>query len=84
MLCEYLFRWMNLCGRKTLATMKGRFPGCLPVEEWQHLVSEGAHLDERPTVEKSGCTEAECEHCHLDEVEETRVFPRYTVQCTNT
>ena len=54
--------------------MKGTFPGTLPAEEWLHLVSADATLDSRPAVEGPGtrCREAECEHCHLDPVEQTR------------
>ena len=52
----------------------GRFPGTLPVKQWSHLASPNRSLDNRPAIEGLGpyCQEAECEHCHLDEVEESR------------
>ena len=52
----------------------GRFPGALPPKQWTHLSSPNGSLDFRPAIEGLGpdCQEAECEHCHLDEVEESR------------
>ena len=57
----------------------GCFPGSLPPAEWEHLASTDCTVDVRPAVEGRGgrCAESECEHCHLDDVEETR-FARPT------
>merc|ERR1712216_267238 len=53
---------------------RGRFPGTLAEREWAHLCSADETMDPRPAVEGRGraCKEAECEHCHLDDVEERR------------
>ena len=52
----------------------GSFPGNLPVAESQHLASVDPTADVRPAIEGRGtrCTEAECEHCHPNDVDETR------------